>query len=220
MKIIILLLAGCGIAALAAAGFAYSGWYDVSATTPHSRVVRWFLSTTSDASIERRAQDVDVPDLSDDRLLVAGAGDFDAMCAGCHGAPGRDSGPVGRGLNPAPPDLAEEAAEMSPAELFWVTKNGIRMTGMPAWGITHDDTELWPIVAFLRELPALDAASYQKLVAQSGEVGHHDAAHEHTESPPRSTDSAHPQEESIQSGQDSASSAESHDHAEHEHSSG
>lgn len=212
MKIIISLLAGFGIVALAVAGFAYSGWYDVSATTPHSRVVRWILSTTSDASVERRAQKVNVPDLSDNRQLLAGAGDFDAMCAGCHGAPGRSSGPVGQGLNPAPPDLAEAASELSPAELFWVTKNGIRMTGMPAWGITHEDAELWDIVAFLRELPALDAASYRDLVARGKEVGHHDAANEHMDHQNQSPGPPSPH--------GSGSNSEGHDYVEHQHSDG
>ena len=40
-------------------------------------------------------------------------------------------------------------------ELFWIVQNGIRMTGMPAFGPTHKDEEIWKIVAFLRHLPAL-----------------------------------------------------------------
>ena len=80
---------------------------------------------------------------------------------------------MGQGLNPSPPDLAEAALEMSPAELFWVTKNGIKMTGMPAWGVTHDDDAIWPVVAFITKLPELDATQYQALLAHAKGMGHH-----------------------------------------------
>lgn len=119
------------------------------------------------------AAGVDVPDLSDENLILAGAGDYDAMCADCHGAPGRKPGPMGQGLNPQPPDLADEAEHLTPAELFWVTKHGIRMTGMPAWGVTHDDDALWPVVAFITELPRLNAAAYQALLARGAGMSHH-----------------------------------------------
>ncbi len=49
---------------------------------------------------------------------------------------------------------------MTAAELFWVTKNGIRFTAMPAWGPSHGDQGLWDVVAFLLTLPKLSAAEY------------------------------------------------------------
>jgi mono/diheme cytochrome c family protein len=121
----------------------------------------------------RRAQAVSVPRLDDERRRLAGAGDYDAMCAGCHGAPGREPGAVGKGLNPAPPDLAESASHLTDAELFWVTKHGIRMTGMPAWGATHSDHDLVWVVAFIRELPRLEAEQYRDWVERSVGLGHH-----------------------------------------------
>lgn len=173
MKILVTLLIAAAIAAIAAIGFAYSGFYDHRASAPHSSVVHWFLSTTSHASIERQSNDVSVPDLSDTALAGAGANDFDAMCAGCHGAPGKEPAAIGQGLNPQAPDLAESAAHMNPAELFWVTKHGIRMTGMPAWGATHEDEAIWPVVAFMTTLPDLDADGYQALLASATGMGHH-----------------------------------------------
>lgn len=164
------------IAALAgSAGFIYSGIYDVGADVPHGKVAGWLLSTVSRASVERRAADIDVPDLSDDKLKLAGANDFEAMCAGCHGAPGQEPQAMGQGLNPTPPDLGESAARMTPAELFWVTRHGIRMTGMPAWGATHDDDALWPVVAFMAVLPQLSPDDYQALLAKAEGIGHHAA---------------------------------------------
>ena len=161
------------IAILGIAGFAYSGMYDASATSTHSGVVDWILSTTSHASIERRAKGIEVPNLDDEAFALAGINDFDSMCTGCHGAPGKGPEAMGRGLNPPAPDLAEEATELTPAELFWITKNGIRMTGMPAWGVTHSDDAIWPVVAFMTRLPALDAAGYQEMLVAAAGHGHH-----------------------------------------------
>ena len=165
---------------LGVTGFAYSGLYDVGANTAHGGFVNWLLSTTSQASIARRATDIEVPDLNDMTLVEAGVNDFDTMCSGCHGAPGKSPEAMGQGLNPPAPDLAESAADMSPSELFWVTKHGIKMTGMPAWGATHDDDALWPVVAFMSTLPDLSSDDYQALLASAEGAGHHqpEAVHE------------------------------------------
>lgn len=174
MKALIVFLAAALLVTFGILGFAYSGLYNVGASSPQNELSNWLMSTTSRASIKRRAGTVDVPDLGDDALVRAGANDFDAMCVGCHGAPGQAPEAMGQGLNPPAPDLAESAASLSRAELFWVTKHGIKMTGMPAWGATHDDNALWPVVALLTKLPELDADSYRALLASSDGMGHHE----------------------------------------------
>jgi len=202
--------AACAIALIAVLGFAYSGFYDVSAGSSHSSIVSWFLSTTSHASIERQAKDIDVPDLSDEAMARAGVNDFNGMCAGCHGAPGRDPEAMGQGLNPPPPNLAESAAKMSPAELFWVTRNGIKMTGMPAWGVTHDDDAIWPVVALMTRLPELNASQYKELMDGAEGMGHHaddSAAEEHSHE-----DSGHVEDLPAE-----PEDEEEHDHSTHEH---
>ncbi|MEJ8568843.1 c-type cytochrome [Elongatibacter sediminis] len=181
MKIITTLLITSVVFIVGALGLAYSGMVDVSASSPHSGFINWFLSTTSHASIERRAKSVVVPDLSGKSLAQAGVNDFEAMCSGCHGAPGKNPEAMGQGLNPAAPDLAEVAARNTPAELFWATKHGIRMTGMPAWGATHKDAEIWPVVAFMMKLPTLDAESYQAFLDDAKGKGHHDSDDGHND---------------------------------------
>ena len=173
MKVSSVISAVIAFSVLGVFGFAFLGFYDVSASSPHGGFVSWLLSTTSHASVERRAGEIDVPDLDDVALTLAGVNDFAGMCAGCHGAPGREPEAMGQGLNPAPPDLADSAAHMTPAELFWVTKNGIKMTGMPAWGATHADEALWPVVAFMTRLPQLDSSGYEALLADAKGHGHH-----------------------------------------------
>ncbi len=128
------------------------------------------------------------------KLLLAGADDFAAMCAGCHGAPGQERGAMGQGLNPKAPNLADSAEHMTPGELFWVTKNGIKMTGMPAWGATHEDRALWPVVAFMTALPGLGSADYEALLARAEGAGHHVEEEDemgHALKPAPKTDSGH-----------------------------
>lgn len=173
MEKIITVLIVVFLTGLAAVGYAYSGLYDVSASSPHGSLAGWFLSTTSHSSTKRRAGDVDVPALDDEAMVFAGINDFDSMCIGCHGRPGKGPAGVGLGLNPSAPDLAKSAQHMTAAELFWVTKHGIKMTGMPAWGATHEDQYIWPMVAFMTKLPELDEQAYQDMLDAATGHGHH-----------------------------------------------
>jgi mono/diheme cytochrome c family protein len=169
MKTLTTFLVFAALLAAAGIGYIYSGLYDVAAASPHRGLIAWALSTTMDHSVERSARGIKVPDLSAQEMHLAGVTDFNEMCTGCHTPPGAE-------LNPPAPDLREAVQELSPAELFWITKNGVRMTGMPAWGRTHDDEELWAIVAFMQELPSLDGAGYHERVEAGEGHGHH--AHE------------------------------------------
>jgi mono/diheme cytochrome c family protein len=176
MRPVFVVAAVAVLAAGGTVGFAYSGLFDVSASATEPGVVRWLLQTTRESSVRRRAADIAAPDLSDETLVAAGGRAFGEMCAGCHGAPGRKP-LLGVGdMNPPPPDLVKAAAERTPAELFWMIKHGIRMTGMPAWGATHSDAQLWDLVAFLERLPELTAVDYRRLAERSGDNGH---GHDH-----------------------------------------
>ena len=229
MKFLVAIAAVAVMGVFGAIGFAYSGLYDVSASSPHSGFVNWLLTATSRASVARRAGGIDVPDLDDEALRIAGVNDYAAMCAGCHGAPGQEPEAAGLGLNPPPPDLAESAVRMTPAELFWVTKNGIKMTGMPAWGVTHDDASIWPVVAFVTALPSLDEGGYRALLDSAKGAGHHaqagnNEAGSHTHSgdsangaaPDHSESAQHEHAESTLSETDE-DAREEHDHRTHDH---
>lgn len=153
--------------------FVYSGIFNVAATQNHDPVSNWLLETTRERSIEARLGGIQAPDLGDETLRLAGINDFDSMCAECHTAPGRLPSSLAQGLNPPAPDLAEAALEDSAEMLFWATKNGIRMTGMPAWGVTHEDKDIWPVIAFLQVLPDLDGYSYLEMLESAEGEGHH-----------------------------------------------
>ena len=155
---------GLGIA-VAVAGLAiYSGAYNVAADDPHSRAMYWLTSTVRARSIAARASNIKIPlDLSDRKRIASGAAEYDEMCSGCHLAPGLEKTEIGKGLYPSAPELSS-GSDLTPAEQFWVLKHGIKMTGMPAWGHTHDDDLLWDIVAFVQKLPTLSPEQYQTIV--------------------------------------------------------
>ncbi len=171
MKILLTVVATLAILAALAVAFLYSGVYDVAATTPDSGLVAWALEATQDASVERRAEEVEVPPLDRPEQLAEGLIHYHEMCVTCHGAPGVPASEIGKGLNPFPPELVEEAGEEGPDELFWIVKNGIKMTGMPAFGPTHQDDQLWAVVAFVRRLPEMSPEEYAQAVREAGLLG-------------------------------------------------
>jgi len=150
--------------------FVESGAYNVAADDPHWPLTHSVLGELRNRSIARRSGDIAVPPLDDDPQIRQGAGNYDAMCAGCHLKPGLESSELSRGLYPAPPNLVEHPADV-PAAAFWTIKHGIKMSAMPAWGGHMADEYIWGIVAFLKRLPALTPDEYHELVEASG--GHH-----------------------------------------------
>jgi len=149
----------------------YSGVYDVAASKPHTALMKWILSTTSDHSVVAHAKGIAAPDLSDSTRYLTGIGHYDEMCVDCHGAPGRKRDEFAQGLNPHPPSLAVSVDDWTDGELFWITKHGFKMTGMPAFGDTHTDQQIWDIVAFLRKLPDLDGAQYEAMSERARAAG-------------------------------------------------
>jgi mono/diheme cytochrome c family protein len=160
--------------------FVYSGVYNVAADEPHSPVVQWLMETTRTQSIALRDDTSKAPpDLADVQRIRRGAQSYAAMCEMCHLAPGLDPTPIHVGLNPQPPRLAKEAGHYSPESLFWIVKHGIKMTGMPAWGETHSDEELWDIVAFVDRLGKMTPQQYQELTSTPGGAGPAHGTHTH-----------------------------------------
>ena len=159
------LVGGALLAAIGAASLVvYAGLYNIAADIPHTGPVFWLMETVRDRSIAGRAKDIAVPaDLDDPNRIASGAGQYAEMCAGCHLAPGLKRTEISRGLYPRAPEL-RRGSRSTPAEDFWVVKHGVKMTGMPAWGLTHGDEIIWDVVAFLRKLPELTPEQYQDLV--------------------------------------------------------
>jgi mono/diheme cytochrome c family protein len=152
--------------------FISAGVYNVAATAEHTALTRWVMNTTQERSVAARADEVSPPPPADSTMVRQGFEEYREMCVACHGAPGVERGILGKGINPEPPDLAEEAAEWSDRELFWITKHGIKLAGMPAFGVTHSDEELWGIVAFLRRLESMSPEEYRSLTTEAETHAH------------------------------------------------
>lgn len=159
---------------LVGAGILYSGVINVGADTPRNTTVEALLEAARHRSIAARAKGIDVPDLNETSLIQSGAGNYEALCAACHLAPGIVSTELSAQLNPAPPDLTDANRKHEPARDFWTIKHGIKFTAMPAWGQNLTDSDIWGLVALLEQLPALTQMEYQALMAASGGHQHDD----------------------------------------------
>jgi mono/diheme cytochrome c family protein len=141
--------------------FAYSGIYNVAAINPPGSLESWFFSTVMDHSVEHHSEDIKAPVLDGAAMIDSGFQHYSRMCAGCHGTTGDQPKEKNRGFNPEPPNLAEAVGDQSDAAIFWIAKNGVKMTAMPAYGVNIDDNRIWEIVAFVRLLPRMTAEQYQ-----------------------------------------------------------
>lgn len=154
-------------------GFVQSGIFNVAATNKDGPIITWLLHTTMEKSVERRAQNIEVPDINKNEMILAGLSDYVEMCAQCHGEPDKPSSILRQGLNPAPPDLEHLTEARTAAEMFWIINNGIRMTGMPAFGKTHQENEIWPVVAFLQSAKGITSTEYRLMKNEAESYGHH-----------------------------------------------
>jgi mono/diheme cytochrome c family protein len=147
----------------------YSGWYSVAATEQHLRPTFKALDIGLRRSVEHHSRSVETPaSLASAAMQARGFACFKAHCEQCHGGPGVARSDFAMGLLPVPSSLAQAAHDWLPGELYWITRYGIKMTGMPAWQYRLDDEALWAIVAFLQTLPGMSARDYARLGARLG----------------------------------------------------
>ena len=165
----VLVLLGCLI--VGGGVFVLSGAYNVAADVPHWRVTLLLLEGVKDRSIAVHSEGIAVPSLNEEGMIQEGFPHFHGTCRFCHGAPGYPREEFAEELYPKPPSLGSPGLqrELEDRELYWIVKNGLKMTGMPAFGKTHSDEQLWGIVAFLRRLPSLDSRSYEQMVETMSE---------------------------------------------------
>ena len=153
--------------------FIWSGIYNIAATDKHWAITNLLIEVLRERSIEVRAEDIVVPDtLQTSDQLSATAMNYKEMCSTCHLAPGVEMTELHKGLYPQPPVFHKAAHKGHDfRDNFWVIKNGIKLTGMPAWGESHTDAEIWALVAFIDRLDKLSPEEYQKLTMNSDDNG-------------------------------------------------
>jgi mono/diheme cytochrome c family protein len=178
---ITVLVATVGLAGVIGGVAIWTGAYNVAATEPHYAITVSLFSVARDRAIAVRAKEMTPPSGWLERAdLKKGFRSYHEMCVVCHAAPGLKDSVVRKGLNPEPPKLMEDRVQQRPdAELFWIIKHGIKMSGMPAFGPTHTDEEIWEVAAFLRRLGTMQPTDYKDLLEQSEWSGHAPSAHDH-----------------------------------------
>ena len=156
IRAIVRLLLLPGLGALCAGIVLTAGLVDFSASKPAGRFEQRLATFALNRSIGRHAPRVANPLARSPAAAAAGLGLFRTHCVACHGGPGVDPTEAGASLNPPAPGLTLARVQArSDGELKWIVSNGIRMTGMPAFGVSRSEEEVWQLIAALRRLPHL-----------------------------------------------------------------
>lgn len=176
MKTIVSLLLASLILTIIAIG---SGIYNMAATEKHWSITEKIIEWVRGRSVEARAKDLQVPALDGEKLLASGAEHYSAMCTICHLAPGLEPTELSIGLYPQAPIFHQHESINDPVKkqeraraYFWVIKNGLKMTAMPAWGLSHDDDSIWGMTAFVLKMSQMTPEQYENLVSSTEGHGH------------------------------------------------
>jgi mono/diheme cytochrome c family protein len=119
--------------------------------------VETYLATKAKHYLVQKGSRESIPALPADIQASVKEGDdlFGTECAACHGMSGRTPTDAGRWMYPRAADLtSREVQSYSDRELFWIIRNGIRLSGMPAFGTVETDEHIWDLVRYVRTLPA------------------------------------------------------------------
>jgi cytochrome c553 len=162
-------LVGALLALTAMAVVAVSGVYNVAASSGHWVITDKLIRFAVRRSIVIRSLSIDAPDLSNEGLVRLGAAHYELACATCHGSPTEDPSRLVHGMLPKPPSLHNAAIDWTPEQLFWIIRNGLKLTGMPAWPELRRDDEVWAVVAFVQRLPDMNRNEYVALAGGSSD---------------------------------------------------
>ena len=160
-----ILIAGVACVALGLGGaFAYvkSGVYNVGASKPHTNFTWWLTNETMIHSVKRHSSSIQAPPQFTAAQVAAGFCAYESHCVACHGAAGVARQQWVSGMEPQPPYLLDAPRRFTRSELFWIVKNGIKMTGMPSWKNELSDPEIWNVVAWLDAGTKLPAETYAR----------------------------------------------------------
>ena len=158
-----------GVAALVAGAggwlFLESGWFHVGATNQHWQLAHTVLERGMKKSVRYHARDIEAPSLAGQQRLLRGGAIYRDNCVQCHGGPGTAQADLAKAMQPVPGPLADATQHWKPRELYWITRHGIKTSGMPAWEFHLADDDIWSVVAFMQTLPTLSARQFQAMLA-------------------------------------------------------
>ena len=148
------------ITAAVVAGAAAFGWVTIrrgfSARDNPSAMETYVAKTARRLSVPASERNTKNPFTATPELLSEARAHFADHCATCHGNDGSGKTQIGQNLYPKAPDMRLPATQkLTDGEIYYVIHNGIRLTGMPAWGTEVKDDDSWKLVLFIRHLPKL-----------------------------------------------------------------
>ena len=138
-----------------------SGLIPANADAKPGRLETWMARTSLDATLRRDAPKGQNPMALTEQNLLDGVHLFAQNCAVCHGsAKGAAApSPIAKGLYQKPPQLATDGVEDDPeGDSFWKITHGIRLTGMPSFGDSLGDRQIWTLALFLKHMDKLPPA--------------------------------------------------------------
>ena len=159
-----------------AVGVSHLGLYPIGADNPPGSIERALAGRAMDVYADKHKPEGLNPTQPTPENLMTGAKEYEEHCAFCHGGAKAKISPMQDRFSPPPPQLVNRIPHDDDAWLFWVTKHGVRMTGMPAWDKVMSDEEMWMVVSFIKhsdKLPAEVKAEWEKMAATPGEIEEH-----------------------------------------------
>jgi mono/diheme cytochrome c family protein len=168
MKSIRVILAVLVLAVVAAAGLGgYVLSRGLSARDEPSGAEAFIARRLRRMAMPGRSRELKNPVQAGPEVLSGATAHFADHCASCHGNDGRGNTLIGRGLYPKPPDMTESSTQnLTDGEIYYIIENGIRFTGMPAFGEepgNNNDLESWDLVHFIRHLPRMTSEEIEQM---------------------------------------------------------
>ena len=148
------------ITAVGIAGAAAFGWVTIrrgfSARDNPSALEAYLAKMARNLSIPPSERNAKNPIAPTAEVLSEARAHFADHCATCHGNDGSGKTEIGQNLYPKTPDLRQsETQNLTDGQIYYIIHNGIRFTGMPAWGGPGKDDDSWKLVLFIRHMPQM-----------------------------------------------------------------
>jgi thiosulfate dehydrogenase len=164
------------VIAVGAMAVSHLGLYPMGADNPPGSIERVLAMRAMDVYADKHKPDGPNPMQPTPANLTTGAKEYEEHCAFCHGGAKAKISPMQNRFNPPAPQLINRIPHDDDAWLFWVTKHGVRMTGMPSWDTIMSDEEIWMVVSFIKhsdKLPPEVTAEWEKMASTPGEIEEH-----------------------------------------------
>jgi len=168
----VLILGGLGLAVL--------GFFPANANATPPKLETHIAMGAVDASTDRHAAHTTSPVLVNDQNMIDGMKIYTMNCSGCHGTLDKKPSTLANSFYPPPPQLIQDPPDDPDWHNYYVIRNGIRYTGMPAWDKTLSNDDIWKVTIFLSHIEKLPAGAqeYWKnavgVAPPTGEAGHAD----------------------------------------------